>query len=36
MSLLEVKVETSAIPLFHVIITSKSIFNIIHMIEGYL
>ena len=36
MSLLEVKVETSAIPLFHVIKTSKCIFYIIHMIQGYL
>ena len=36
MSLQEVKVGTSAIPFFCVINTSKSIFYIIYMIQGYL
>ena len=36
MSLQEVKVGTSAIPLFHVINTSKCIFYIIYMIQGFL
>ena len=35
MSLLEVKKGTSAIPLFHVINTSKYIFYIIYMIQGF-
>ena len=36
MSLQEVKVGTSAIPLFHVINTSKCICYIIYMIQGFL